>query len=253
MKIIIFGGTTEGRKLSAALAAAGARVTVCVVSDYGSEEQQRAACEESFKGSIIIDEGRKDEEQICRIVRNADLCIDATHPFAVMVSDNIRSAAGREGVELIRLSRDRSDISSDIILVSSAEEAAEAAAEAGSRILLTTGSKDLEIYGKCLNPENLFPRILPMVSGIEKCERAEIPHRNIIAIQGPFSEELNRAVIKEYDIEVMITKDSGSTGGFQEKLNACRSCGIPAVVISRPEEDGLPYDKVLEVCRGRIG
>ena len=139
-----------------------------------------------------------------------------------------------------------------ICFAEDAEDAARIAAQMGGRVLLTTGSKDLGIYGELLNPEQLYPRVLPLISSIESCEAAGIPHRNIIAVQGPFSEELNKAVIREYEIDVMITKDSGAAGGFPEKISAAKDCQIPVIVITRPEEEGLSFEEILAVCRERM-
>ena len=96
MRIIIFGGTTEGRELSQALAAAGAEVVVSVASKVGAEEQ--AAAE-----GITVSVGRRDEEQMRQLIRGADVVVDATHPYAVLVTENIRQAAEKEGVRRLRL------------------------------------------------------------------------------------------------------------------------------------------------------
>ena len=98
----------------------------------------------------------------------------------------------------------------------------------------------------------MFPRVLPLTQSILSCEEAGVPHRNIIAIQGPFSEELNKAVINEFEINVMITKDSGATGGFPEKIHAARDCGIPVIVITRPEEEGLGFDEIVNMCMEKM-
>ena len=257
MKIVIFGGTSEGRELSGELAKAGAEVLVSVASDYGVEEQGSAE-------GVTVACGPKEETEIRAMIADADAVIDATHPYAVIVTDNIRRAAEAEGVERLRLLRDESRISSegsgkdsldgatDICFAEDAEDAARMAAQMGGRVLLTTGSKDLGIYGELLEPELLYPRVLPLVSSIEACEKAGIPHRNIIAVQRPFSEELNEAVIREYEIDVMITKDSGAAGGFPEKISAAKDCQIPVIVITRPEEEGLSFDEILAVCREKM-
>ena len=50
----------------------------------------------------------------------------------------------------------------------------------------------------------------------------------------------------------MITKDSGAAGGFPEKISAAAECGIPVIVIMRPEEEGLSFDEILAVCREKM-
>ena len=252
MKIVIFGGTSEGRELSRELAKAGAEVVVSVVSQVGAEEQG------VFSG-VQVEVGPKEEDAIRGMIADADLVIDATHPYAVIVTDNIRAAAEAAGVERLRLLRDASRFGSgqdadeaEIRYAADAQDAARIAGLLGGRVLLTTGSKDLKIYADALEAELLFPRVLPLVSSIEACEEAGIPHRNIIAVQGPFSVELNKAVIGDYRIDLMITKDSGAAGGFPEKIRAAAECRIPVIVIARPEEEGLSFDEILAVCREKM-
>ena len=249
MKTVIFAGTSEGRELSRALAEAGAKVVVSVASEVGAEEQG------VFRG-VQVEVGPKEADEIRAMIRDADLVIDATHPYAVIVTDNIRRAAEAEGVECLRLLRDESESapqeSEDIFYVKDAAEAARLAEKIGGRVLLTTGSKELKTYAQCLDPEMLYPRVLPVVSSIQACEEAGIPHRNIIAIQGPFSEELNKAVLQDYRIDLMITKDSGAAGGFGEKICAAGKCGVPVCVIRRPEEEGLSFDQILAYGREKI-
>lgn len=255
MKIVIFGGTSEGRLLSNELAKAGADVLVSVASDLGVEEQGAA-------DGVTVVSGAKDEEGIREMLHGADMVIDATHPFAVIVTDNIRSAAEKTGVERLRLLRDESpadgnnaavdDNEADIRYAGDPEDAAAIAGKIGGRVLLTTGSKDLALYAGVLDPEQLYPRVLPVVSSIKACEDAGIPHKNIIAVQGPFSQALNAAVIRDYEINVMITKDSGAAGGFPEKISAAAECRIPVIVIMRPEEEGLSFDEILAACREKM-
>ena len=102
MKTVIFAGTSEGRELSRALAEAGAKVVVSVASEVGAEEQG------VFRG-VQVEVGPKEADEIRAMIRDADLVIDATHPYAVIVTDNIRRAAEAEGVECLRLLRDESE------------------------------------------------------------------------------------------------------------------------------------------------
>ena len=268
MRILIFGGTTESRRLSRRLADAGADITVSVVSEYGAGEQGEHP-------GVRIMVGPKDQPAMEAMMEGMDLVIDATHPYAAEASRNIRRAAEARGVFGIRLRRetDSRESSDRIVYAADRGEAARLAkklaagaecdaggkgdsgrkGDTGGRILLTTGVRDLPFYASALDPRQLRVRVLPSWESIRTCEEAGVEHSSIIAIQGPFSAQLNEALIREYDIAVLVTKESGKSGGFAEKLEACRACGIPAVVIARPEEQGMVYEEVLEECLRRIG
>ena len=272
MKIVIFSGTTEGRQLSEQLIRAGAQVLVSVVSEYGARLQ-----EEIPVAQILV--GPRSPEEMAEMLSDADLCVDATHPYAVEVTANIRSACSRTGVTGLRLVRagayaadlapegaempeiipaaDRTEaVAAAKRLLAEADGAGSVRDPAGAgdpaRILLTTGVRDLPAYAEGLGPEHICARVLPAVESIRTCLEAGLPGRNIIAIQGPFSTQLNAALIRECGACALITKESGTSGGFPEKLEACRSCGIPAIVISRPEDPGMSYEQVLEECLRRI-
>ena len=81
------------------------------------------------------------------------------------------------------------------------------------------------------------------------CEAAGVPHGNIIALQGPFTRELNEALMRRFDIGYLVTKDGGAPGGFGEKAQAARNVGARLVVIRRPADSGEDYAAVLNECR----
>lgn len=243
MRIVIFGGTTEGRELSKRLAAAGAAVTVCVATEYGEEEQGQVPGVETHTGLLTAGEKQ-------RLLQNADLCVDATHPYAGHVTASVRAACEAAGVELLRLLRPASDIPDAVTLNSAAEAAAYLKAREG-RILLTTGAKELAAWS-CLDPERLVVRVLPSHESLAACEALGIPHRNIIAMQGPFSKELNAALIRQYGIRYVVSKDGGGPGGFPEKAAAAKETGAQLIVLRRPAESGLAFDEVLNLCITRI-
>ena len=181
-----------------------------------------------------------------------DLVVDATHPYAVEVSANIRSAAARTGVSLVRLVRtgdsgenqDRLAQGCDAVYVDSAVSAAAYLAETEGRILLTTGSKELGAFRE-IPADRLYVRVLPTAESIGACGEAGIPYRNTIAMVGPFSREMNAATLRQYQIAWMVTKESGKAGGFDEKMEACRETGARPVVIARPKESGFSMEEVL--------
>ncbi len=243
MRVLIFGGTTEGRELSRALARRGAAVTVSVATAYGAEEQG------DFPGVRVLT-GRKSAEEMEALMADAELCVDATHPYAAEVSANIRAAAARTGTPCKRLLRPESE-TEGLLAAEDAAAAAALLADTEGNVLLTTGSKELAAYA-ALGPERLFPRVLPARESIEACEAAGIPRRNIIAMQGPFSQELNEAILRQYRIAWMVSKDGGAAGGFPEKAAAARALGVRLIVLRRPEDAGADLATILKECEELI-
>lgn len=240
MKALIFGGTTEGRQLSHALADLGADVTVSVATEYGREEQ-------GTHPSVKVLTGRRDTAQISVLLRSADICIDATHPYAKLATENIRTACQATETEYRRLLRPASKIVGGGVVVDSAEQAAQWLLKREGNILLTTGAKELHAFAG-LGGKRLYPRVLPLHTSITACEEAGVPHRNIIAMQGPFSLQLNQALLRQFDIRYLVTKDGGEIGGFAAKIHAAEQEGVQAVVISRPEDSGQTIEQILQEC-----
>lgn len=236
MNIVIFGGTTEGRELSAAVAAKGITVTVCVATSYGREEQG------DIPGVTVLT-GRRSEQEKLALLQGADLCVDATHPYATGITGSVKAACAAANVPCRRLLRRAGD-TSDALLVADAAEAAEYLRDTEGNILLTTGAKELGAFA-ALSPERLYARVLPSREGIAACEAAGIPHRNIIAMQGPFSEELNAALLRQFHIVYLVTKDGGAAGGYPEKARAAKACGVRLIVLRRPEETGETMEAIL--------
>ena len=250
-KIIIFSGTTEGRKLSELMAAAGIAHTVSVATDYG-----KLVMKEHPK--VKIQEGRLSKEAMSEFLRKEsfDLVIDATHPYAVEVTRTIKSCVAgmkADGHEVTYLRLKRSIHASEeagLRFFDSNEACAEALEEIKGNILLTTGSKELSVYTASEEvKKRLYVRVLPGLESLEICRREGILPQQILALQGPFSEEFNDALIHQYEIKCMVTKQGGITGGFLEKKEAALKNHIPLFVIRREaaeEEDGLSFDAVCE-------
>lgn len=241
MNVVVFSGTTEGRSFSRALAALGAAVTVCVATELGAEEQGCA-------DGITVRTGRLDADGMAALLRGAALCVDATHPYAAEATRNIRAAAAAAGVEYHRLLRPASPLPAGSVVLADAVRAAAYLADRPGRVLLATGAKELPAFA-ALDPERLYPRVLPTLAGIAACEAAGIPHRNILAMQGPFTAELNTALLRQFHISYMVTKDGGAAGGFAEKAEAAARCGVQLIVLRRPDDEGETTDTILQRCR----
>ena len=249
-KIIIFSGTTEGRKLSELMAAAGIAHTVSVATDYGKLVMKTHP-------KVKIQEGRLSKEAMSEFLRKEsfDIVIDATHPYAVEVTRTIKSCVAgmkADGLEVTYLRLKRSIQASEetgLRFFDSNEACAEALKEIKGNILLTTGSKELSVYTASEEvKKRLYVRVLPGMESLETCRREGILPQQILALQGPFSEELNDALIHQYGIKCMVTKQGGITGGFLEKKEAALKNRIPLLIIRREaaEEDGLSFDAVCE-------
>ena len=243
MKIVVFGGTSEGRKLSRLLAEAGAAVTVCVATEYGDEEQGE------YPG-VSTRIGAMRAEEKAELLRDAAVCVDATHPYAAHISASVKAACVEAGVEYLRLLRPPCEAENAVVFENAGAAAHYLKAREG-RILLTTGAKVLASFAD-LDPARLYPRILPNHESISACEALHIPHRNIIAMQGPFSREMNAAMIRQFGVSFLVTKDGGAPGGFPEKAAAAAETGVQLLVLRRPEDDGLSFEEVSNRCITRL-
>ena len=228
MRICVFSGTTEGHELSRFLAANGVPAEVFVATEYG------AAVMEPMPG-ITVHEGRLDENEIAARLDADTLLIDATHPYAALVTDNLRTACAKTGARYERLLRPALR-HGEGETVPDTEAAVAWLSRHPGKVLLTTGSKELEAYTAVENfAERLYPRVLPSVGVIQKCASLGFPGSHIIAMQGPFSAGMNAALIRQTGAEILVTKDTGATGGFAEKLAAAHETGIRTLPSARGE------------------
>lgn len=232
-KVLIFSGTTEGRVLAEILSSSGIECDVSVATEYGAAMMNESA-------NIRILQGRMEVSTMKRMYNDNfyDAVIDATHPYATEVTKNIKESLNAYNIPYLRLLRDAGKSSdSSFCYYSSIAECAKALKGTTGNILVTTGSKELSSFcrNKSMIPR-IYARVLPSVESIETCRRNGITGKQIIAMQGPFSEETNISQIKQYDIAHIVTKESGQNGGEDEKLTAAKKAGIQCHIIERPKE-----------------
>ncbi|MDH7573558.1 MAG: precorrin-6A reductase [Clostridia bacterium] len=245
--ILVLAGTTEAREVIRALADRGLEVAATAVTEYGAVLARAA-------GASRVRVGPLGEADLHRLVEelNPRAVVDATHPFAVKIRELARSVCRAYGLPLFRYLRPTCPLPEHplVTVAGNAAEAAEAAA-AGSTVFLAVGTRLLgEILGHpALKGKRLVVRILPDPRSLEHCLALGISPRDIVAAQGPFSVELNRAMLRHFGAQVLVTKESGRPGGLEEKLAAALSEGIRAVVIRRPrEEEGEDVAAILKAC-----
>lgn len=240
--ILIFAGTTEGRKLAEYASEHDINCYVSTATEYGKSILG------NLKGIECIS-GRMDETEIEDFVKDHDirLVIDATHPFAVEVTKNIRAACLNADTQYIRCLREggkKSDVCEDgegenIVITGSVQEAVEYLRHTQGNILIATGSKELHLYTAIEGYEKrCFARVLSTREAVEESVRLGFKGRNLIAMQGPFSAEMNVALLHQTEATYFVSKESGKAGGFEEKVKAARETGAVLVVVGRPEEEG---------------
>ena len=249
-QIIVFAGTTEGREISRWLADEGVETLACVATEYGRELAQEG-------GSLEVLRGRLSREEMEGLFRRegCPLVLDATHPYAAEVSANIREACENTGCGYLRFIRPQASLSDEnCIVTGSVEEAVRRLAVLPGRVLVTTGSKELHRFTQLPDfRERVFARVLPSPEAAAHCAELGFPGSHVIGMQGPFSEELNLAMLRQIGASWLVTKESGKAGGFAEKLSAARQAGAGVILVGRPpEQAGVSVEEGIRTLQKRF-
>ena len=251
-KVLIFAGTVEGRGAAEYLAAHQVPVMACVATEYGAELME----ESPF---LTVSKKRLQVSQMAELMQaeGCRMVIDATHPYAAVVSANIREAAALAGKQVIRLLRDSQadELDMDFVAVDSVPEAARFLCSQEGHVLITTGSKELKEY--TIIPgfaERLHPRFLPAPGAVEAAAEMGYLQKNMICMQGPFSKEINIAMLRQTGSTWLVTKETGKAGGFLDKVQAAKEAGARLIVVGRPvRETGLSEDEVRALINREFG
>lgn len=251
------------------------RCFVCTATEYGK------SILDNLPG-VVICAGRMDSAGIQSFIEknNIDLVIDATHPFAREVTANIKTACAavnmkadvnhmqeRSPVRCVRCLRGRNGrISGENIRTADAEitkgrestavwadsvrQAVSYLKRTTGNILIATGSKELHLYTEIEDyRQRCFARVLSTREAVEKSVDLGFEGRHLIAMQGPFSVEMNLALLKQTEAAWFVTKESGTTGGFEEKLKAAQLARAVPVIVGRPYETGESLETVKEMIK----
>lgn len=262
-KIVVFAGTSEGRRLVERCAACSRPVVACVATEYGEKLIP-------MQSGVQVHMGRMDAGEMEVFLRRQrpETVVDATHPYAREVSRTVKQVCGKLGFSYVRLVRDSSEgriKDARLHWVDSAAEAAALAEELDGNVFLATGSKELPVFVERISDfSRIYARVLSTLESVELCRGLGLEGRQLICMQGPFSEELNRAVYAHVSAKILVTKESGDAGGFLPKIQAALMLGMECIVIRRPKERGLSFEAVCgqlglsgrmdpEVCAGDAG
>ncbi len=241
----LIGGTSEGRRLIKEIASLPVKLFVSVATEYGAELIEP---QENMK---VIAE-RMDESVMRSFLKiHRPICvIDATHPYATIVTATVQSACAAEKVKYLRLLRPET-VAVNAITVNDFAEAVELLNHLEGNIFLTTGSKNLLDFTAVHDyNERIALRILPMESSLQNAISLGYKPSHIVCMQGPFSKDLNVAMLKKFNSKYMVTKDSGTVGGFEEKAEAAEAAGAKLIVIGRSiEETGSGYNEIVKYLK----
>ena len=261
-RIALFGGTTEGRELAQRLADLPVQLVICVATAYGKElleEELESRRPEGPEGNVFIRNGRMDAEKMKEFLQNENisLVLDATHPYAQEVTKNLKEACKSKEIDYKRVMRENEseEVMQEMcqnqqsIRVPSVAEAVHFLEGTEGNILVATGSKELEAYTKLSDYEKrCYVRVLSTREAVEKSLALGFQGAHLIAMQGPFSKEMNQALLKQVQASWFVTKESGAAGGFAEKAEAAKECGAVLVQIKRPTEEDADAVSVSEAA-----
>ena len=235
-KVLVFAGTTEGYEICRFLADHQVRTMGFAATEYGG----KSLTENEY---LTVQTGRLDEtamEQVF-IQEKPEMVLDATHPYAAEVTVNIRTACEKTQTLYRRVLRESGSREDKAVYVESVQAAAQYLDQTQGNVLLTTGSKELAGFTGMKNyQERLYARVLSLPNVMQACAELGFEGKHLIGMQGPFSRELNAAMLRQYRCKYLVTKDTGKAGGFQDKIDAALECDAVPVIIGRPlKEEGM--------------
>lgn len=231
--IWVIAGTVDGRTLAVQIQQHTQEpVLVSVVSQYGAQLAAHTGIE--------VHQGRLDKEAMEALIRDKQisLLVDASHPYAAVVTATAREAARAMDIPYVRFERKEVPLPDYDKLhhVPNEAEAAALAGQLGQCVYLTTGSKTMHIFAKAqaLEGKRVWTRVLPTAEVLTMMEELHVSPKDIVAMQGPFSYDMNRIMFKDSGADVVVMKNSGLIGGSDTKLNAAMDLGLHVIVIDRP-------------------
>lgn len=228
----VFSGTSDGNELANQIVRLGHKVVLSAATEYGADTA-RISCP-----GVHIFTGLPGYEARRHYIEasSAKAIVDATHPYATLISQQLIELGRQTRIPYVRYERSSRLDTTEIELCDTIEEASARAAQLGKRIFLATGSKDLSVFLNTSSTKDTlwFARVTPDARSIDQAVAAGIPRSRICAMQGPFSQAFNESLWREWEIDCVVTKDSGTAGGYDAKIKAARTLGIPVLVVARP-------------------
>jgi len=250
----LIGGTSESVQLAQAIASLG---LPCIVSVTTATAQALYLQTPSLQVWV----GRMDTSKIERFLQEQQIVaiLDASHPYAVEISQQAYAIASVRQIPYLRFERlalDTQTENTQIIVLDSFETLLAGNYLHQQRVLLTVGSKVLPLFRNWQQLSTLYARIIPAVNSLEVAISAGFSSERIIAVRPPISPELEKALWRQWNISLVITKASGVAGGEDIKRTVAAQLSIPLIIISRPAVDypqqTSDLSEALEFCQRQL-
>lgn len=228
--ILILGGTTEGRMAVRVADEAGSSYYYSTKGDL-----QQIVC----RNGVHLT-GGLDAEAMISFCRSQEirLLVDAAHPFAVELHNVVAETSEVLGLPVVRVERRYPEQSDDIVWCEDYDDAIRLLNEDGiERVLALTGVQTIGKLREYWQKHTCWFRILPREESLLKAKEEGFSEQNLVY----YEEGNDFALLELLNPQAILTKESGESGGFIQKVKAARQYGIPVYAIKRPS---LPYDSV---------
>lgn len=236
-KLLLLGGTSETVQIAQALTSQGHEVLLSTATTMPLRGQ--------LPDGVRTRNGMLDEHGMATLLREEKITavVDATHPYAVAVSQNALKACQALGIRYVAFERPRA-IDNPVHGVPTHQAAAELAFSFGKPVLLTIGVRNLAPYVAEARKRGLAmrARVLNHPDSVTACHDAGLSDSEMLCADGPFTVEENIKHLETFG--VLVTKDSGEAGGVDTKLEAACQCGCEVVVVERPSRPVPGYASV---------
>lgn len=240
-EILLFGGTSEGRTLAESLQRKNISTLVCVATEYGETLLASG-------GSLRVHTGRLTAEEIASLIalERPRMVIDATHPYASSIRKNLKSACQIMGTPYLRVLRDAFPATDCVTFETMPELISWLNSQSGIIFSMLGAKEASSLTAVSDYAKRVWLRVLPSIESLGACLGAGFLAKQIVCMQGPFSEEMNVAMLRTANADILVTKESGLAGGFPEKLAAAKKLSIQIAVLKRPrDENGFALQELL--------
>ncbi len=254
-RIWLIGGTRESAALAQLIAQAHLPCIITVTTDAARSLYPDLP-------ALKVRVGKLASAQLQAFVQDEQIAavLDASHPFAVEISQSAIAFARQHQLSYLRYERPSAQVDDTQIHASgeqcrfdSIKTLLAGDALTGHRVLLTLGYRSLPLFQPWHDRATLFARLLPSVTALEVALAAGFTSDRLMALRPPVSADVERALWQQWQISVVVTKASGTPGGEDVKRRVAAELGVRLIVIDRPAIDypqqTSDLTKALEFCR----